>query len=61
MKIQLENLVTLSTTNNTIESFEKQELLSTSATKKLNTKDVRTPQFHILPKILKPSIHGRLM
>ena len=33
--------------NNTIESFKKQELLSTSIAKKLTTIDVRTPQFHI--------------
>ena len=45
--------------NNAIESFKKQELLSTSITKKLFTNDVRTPQFHILPKIHKPNIPGR--
>ena len=44
--------------NNTIESFKKQELLSISIAKKLTTNDVRTPKFHILPKIHKPSIPG---
>ena len=45
--------------NNTIEKFKKQELLSTSIAKKLTKTDVRTPQFHILPKRHKPSIPGR--
>ena len=37
--------------NNTIESFEKQERLSTSNSNKITTNNLRTPQFHILPKI----------
>ena len=43
----------------TIGSFRKQELLSTSNAKNLFTNDVITPQFHVLPKIQKPSILGR--
>ena len=39
--------------SNTIERFKKQKLLSTLIAKQLTTNDVRTPQFHILPKIHK--------
>ena len=45
--------------NNTMESFKKQERLSTSIAKKLFTNDLRTPQFHILPKIHKRSIEDQ--
>ena len=45
--------------NNIIETFKKQELLSTLTAKTLTTNEVRTPKFHILPKIHKPSIPGR--
>lgn len=38
------------TANIIIESFKKQELLSTSTAKKLTKNEVRTPQFFILPK-----------
>ena len=44
--------------NSTIESFRKQELLSNSTTSKFILDEVRTPQFHILPKIHKPNIPG---
>ena len=47
------------TVNNTIKSFKKQELLSTSNSKKLTANDVRIPQFHILSKIHKPSVPER--
>ena len=38
------------TANIIIESFKKQELLSTSTAKKLTKNEVRTPQFFILAK-----------
>ena len=47
------------TVNIIIESFKKQELPSTSTAKILTTNEVRTPQFHILPKLHKPYIPGR--
>ena len=36
--------------NNIIDSFKKQELLFTSTAKKSTTNEVRTPEFHILPR-----------
>ena len=43
-----------------MESFKKQELLSTLTAKKLTTNEFRKqPQFHILPKIHKSNIPGR--
>ena len=45
--------------NSAIESFRKQELLSNSTASKLTVDEVRTPQFHIFPKVHKTSIPGR--
>ena len=42
-----------------IESFRKQELLSSSTASKLNVDEIRTPQFHIFPKVHKTNIPGR--
>ena len=57
MKIQLENIVALSATPQKVlknTSYYPLQLL-----KKLTPNDVRTPQFHILLEIHKPSISGR--
>ena len=45
--------------NSVIESFRKQELLSNSTASKLIVDEVRTPQFHIFPKVHKTNIPGR--
>ena len=45
--------------NSAIESFRKQELLSNSTGSKLTVDEVRTPQFHIFPKVHKTNIPGR--
>ena len=47
------------TVNSAIESFRKQELLSSSTANKLTVDEVRTPQFHIFPKVHKTNIPGR--
>ena len=39
--------------NSAIKSFRKQELLSNSTASKLTVDEVRTPQFHIFPKVIK--------
>ena len=43
------------------EKFRKQKFLKDSTAKKLIVEEIRTPQFHILPKIYKPDIPGRLV
>ena len=45
--------------NSAIESFRKQELLSKSLASKLTADEVRTLQFHILPKFHKTNILAR--
>ena len=45
--------------NSAIGSFRKQELLSNSTSSKLTVDEVRTPQFHIFPKVHKTNIPGR--
>ena len=45
--------------NRAIESFGKQELLSNSKASRLTVDEVRTPQFHIFPKVHKTNIPGR--
>ena len=45
--------------NYAIEHFRKQEILSNLTSSKLTADEVRTPQYHILPKIHKPIIVGR--
>ena len=45
--------------NSAIESFRKQALLSSSTASKRTVDEVRTPQFHIFPKVHKPNIPGR--
>ena len=47
--------------NSAIESFRKQELLSNSTASKLNIDEVKTPQFHVFPKVHKTNIPGRLV
>ena len=42
--------------NSAIESFRKQELLSNSTARKLTVDEVRTPQFHIFPKVHKTNL-----
>ena len=46
--------------NSAIESFRKQELLPNSTASKLTVNEVRTPQFHILPKVYKTNIQEDL-
>ena len=55
--IQLENLVTLSTTPQKV--LKNKCYYPLQFVKDLTTSDVTTPQFHILPKIHKLSIPGR--
>ena len=45
--------------NSAKESFRKQELLSNLTASKLTVDEVRTPQFHIFPKVHKTNIPGR--
>ena len=45
--------------NSARESFRTQELLSNSTASKLTVDEVRTPQFHIFPKVHEPNIPGR--
>ena len=45
--------------NSATESFRKQELLSNSTASKLTVDEVRTPQFHIFPKVHKTNIPRR--
>ena len=45
--------------NSAIESFKKQELLPNVTANEFTVDEVRTPQFHILPKVHKPSITER--
>ena len=45
--------------NSAIESVRKQELLSDSTASKLTVDAVRTPQFHIFPKVHKTNIPGK--
>ena len=47
------------TVNSSLENFRNQELLSNSTTSSLTLDEVRTPQFHILPKVYKPNILER--
>ena len=45
--------------NSAVESFRNQELLLNSTASQLTVDEVRTPQFHILPKVHRPNIPGR--
>ena len=45
--------------NSARESFRKQELLSNSTASKLTVDEVRSPQFHIFPKVHKTNMPGR--
>ena len=45
--------------NSAIESFTKQKLFSNPTPSKLTVDEVRTPQFHIFPKVHKTKIPGR--
>ena len=45
--------------NSATESFKKQEILSKPTSRKLTVDEVKTPQFHILPKNHKLNIPGR--
>ena len=45
--------------NSAIESFRKQELSPNSTASKLTIDEIRTPQFHVFPKVHQTSIPGR--